>query len=54
MNKSTKACLLSGGIGNPAAAFMTRDRKLPGENFFFEALPVMGGSLGGARDPDRG
>jgi oleate hydratase len=56
MNKQSKAYLLGGGIGSlAAAAFMIRDGKFPGENIsILEAMPIMGGSLDGAGDPDRG
>ena len=56
MNNQSKAYLVGGGIGSmAAAAFLVRDCKLPGENIsILEALPVMGGSLDAAGDPDNG
>ncbi|MBY0233801.1 MAG: oleate hydratase, partial [Burkholderiaceae bacterium] len=53
---SVKAYLLGGGIGSmAAAAFMIRDAKVPGANItIFEASPLMGGSLDGAGDAERG
>jgi oleate hydratase len=56
MNKNIKAYLIGGGIGSlAAAAFMIRDGKMNGENIsILEALPVLGGSLDGAGDPDKG
>ena len=54
MSAKPKAYLVGGGIGSlAAAAFMIRDGNLPGENIsILEAMPVMGGSLDGAGDPD--
>ncbi len=56
MNPTAKAYLIGGGIGSlAAAAFMIRDGGLPGENIsIFEALPVLGGSLDGAGNLERG
>ncbi|MDP3481266.1 MAG: oleate hydratase [Desulfoprunum sp.] len=56
MKTTTKAYLVGGGIGSlAAAAFMIRDGNLPGGNIsILEAAPLMGGSLDGAGDPDRG
>lgn len=56
MNTNSKAYLVGGGIGSlAAAAFMIRDGNLPGENILIlEAAPIMGGSLDGAGDPERG
>jgi len=47
MDKSRKATLIGGGIGNlAAAAFMVRDVGVDGRNItILDALPVMGGSL---------
>ncbi|MEJ6003982.1 oleate hydratase [Paucibacter sp. AS339] len=55
-SSSIKAYLLGGGIGSmAAAAFMIRDAKVPGANItIFEAAPLMGGSLDGAGDAERG
>ncbi len=55
-NLSAKAYLLGGGIGSmAAAAFMIRDAQVPGANItIFEASPLMGGSLDGAGDAERG
>lgn len=51
-----KAYMLGGGIGSlAAAAFMIRDAQVPGANItILEALPLMGGSLDGAGDAERG
>jgi myosin-crossreactive antigen len=51
MRIKPKAYFVGGGIGSlAAAAFMIRDGNLPGENIsIFEALPIPGGSLDGAR-----
>jgi oleate hydratase len=51
-----KAYLIGGGIGSlAAAAFMIRDGGVPGENIsILEAMPVLGGSLDGAGDPEHG
>ena len=56
MNTKLKAYLVGGGIGSlAAAAFMIRDGGLPGENIsILEALPIMGGSLDGAGNPEAG
>lgn len=56
MNTKSKAYLVGGGIGSmAAAAFMIRDGNLPGQNIsILEATPIMGGSLDGAGDPNRG
>ncbi|MFZ6813821.1 oleate hydratase [Undibacterium sp. Rencai35W] len=54
--KNKKAYLLGGGIGSmAAAAFMIRDGKIAGEDIvIFEASPLMGGSLDGAGNAERG
>ena len=56
MNKQRKAYLVGGGIGSlAAAAFMIRDGAMPGANItVFEALPLLGGSLDAAGNPDNG
>lgn len=56
MNETAKAYLIGGGIGSlSAAAFMIRDGGMPGERIsILEALPIVGGSLDGAGDPERG
>ena len=56
MSTKPKAYLVGGGIGSlAAAAFMIRDGNLPGGNIsILEEMPVMGGSLDGAGDPDGG
>ena len=56
MSTTTKAYLVGGGIGSlAAAAFMIRDGKVPGGNIsILEAAPLMGGSLDGAGDAERG
>ena len=56
MNSKRKAYLIGGGIGSlAAAAFMIRDGALPGDRIsILEAGAVMGGSLDGAGDADRG
>ena len=56
MTKDTKAHLVGGGIGSlAAAAFMIRDGGMPGQNItIYEAMPVLGGSLDGAGNPDSG
>jgi oleate hydratase len=53
---NTKAYLLGGGIGSlAAAAFMIRDGKMEGENIsILETLAVLGGSLDGSGDADKG
>jgi oleate hydratase len=50
MNKSGKAFLVGGGIGNlAAAAFLVRDGGVPGENIvILEAAAVLGGALDAA------
>ena len=57
-DKRTKqrAYLVGGGIGSlAAAAFMIRDGGFAGENIsILEASPILGGSLDGAGDPERG
>jgi oleate hydratase len=55
-NATARAYLIGGGIGSlAAAAFMIRDAGLKGENItILEGLPVLGGSLDGAGDPDHG
>lgn len=56
MSEDRKAYLIGGGIGClAAAAFMVRDGGLPGSSItIFEALPVVGGSLDAAGNPDEG
>ena len=56
MSSGTKAYLVGGGIGSlAAAAFLIRDGGFPGQNIsIFEAMPVMGGSLDGTREPVSG
>ena len=56
MNTRPKAHLIGGGIGSlAAAAFLIRDGAIPGANItVYEADPVMGGSLDGARTPHGG
>ena len=56
MNPNSKNYLIGGGIGSmAAAAFMIRDGGVPGENIFIiEAGSLMGGSLDGAGDAERG
>jgi oleate hydratase len=56
MNTNSKAYLVGGGIGSlAAAAFMIRDGGLPGGNIsILEATGIMGGSLDGGGDPERG
>ena len=51
-----KAYFVGGGIGSlAAAAFLIRDGGMPGSRIsILEAGPVMGGSLDGAGDADRG
>ena len=51
-----KAYLVGGGIGAlAAAAFIVRDSDMPAGNItIFESLPVLGGSLDGAGNPDSG
>jgi myosin-crossreactive antigen len=55
-NRDTKVFATGGGIGSlAAAAFMIRDGGLPGANItIYEALPVLGGSLDAAGDPETG
>jgi oleate hydratase len=56
MNTTSKAYLVGGGIGSlAAAAFLIRDGGMPGANIHvMEAGAVMGGSLDGAGDAQRG
>ena len=56
MNDSIKAYLVGGGIGSlSAAAFMIRDAGVSGGNItIFEAMPLVGGSLDGGGDAERG
>ena len=56
MNKQRKAYLVGGGIGSlAAAAFMIRDGSMTGGNItVYEALPLLGGSLDAAGNPDNG
>lgn len=56
MLPTSKAYLVGGGIGSlAAAAFMIRDGAVRGENItILEATPLLGGSLDGAGDPERG
>jgi len=56
MNTHSKAYLVGGGIGSlAAAAFLIRDGGVPGANIsILEAGPLMGGSLDGAGDAERG
>ncbi len=56
MNPRSKAYLIGGGIGSlAAAAFMIRDGGVPGGNIvIMEAGTVLGGSLDGAGDAERG
>ena len=56
MTKMSKAYLIGGGVGSlAAAAFMIRDGNVPGPSItILEAAPVLGGSLDGAGNPDRG
>jgi oleate hydratase len=56
MSVKSKAYFVGGGIGSlAAAAFMIRDGHWPGASIsIFEAEPVLGGSLDGAGDPERG
>jgi oleate hydratase len=51
-----KAYLIGGGIGNlAAAAFMIRDGGIAGEDIcVLESAPVLGGSLDGSGNPERG
>lgn len=55
-SRNRKAFMVGGGIGSMAAAvFMIRDGGIPGSNItIFEALPVSGGSLDGAGNPQDG
>ena len=55
-NRDTKVFAIGGGIGSlAAAAFMIRDGGLPGANItIYEALPVLGGSLDAAGNPETG
>ena len=56
MTEEKNAYLVGGGIGSlAAAAFMIRDGGMPGQNIaIYEMLPVLGGSLDGAGDPENG
>ena len=56
MNPNSKNYLIGGGIGSmAAAAFMIRDGNVAGSDIFIlEANPLMGGSLDGAGDAQRG
>jgi oleate hydratase len=56
MTKNRKAYLVGGGIGSlAAAAFMIRDGGMAAGNItLYEALPVLGGSLDGAGNPEDG
>ena len=56
MNPESKNYLIGGGIGSmAAAAFMIRDGGAAGGNIYIlEANPLMGGSLDGAGDAQRG
>ena len=56
MANDRKAYLVGGGIGSlAAAAFAIRDGGLPGKNItVYEVLPVLGGSLDGAGNPEDG
>ena len=56
MTAIVKAYLIGGGIGSlAAAAFLIRDGGFPGTSIsILEANPVMGGSLDGSADPERG
>ena len=56
MNPESKNYLIGGGIGSmAAAAFMIRDGGVAGGNIYIlEANPLMGGSLDGAGDAQRG
>lgn len=54
--KNGKSYLVGGGIGSlAAAAFIIRDSVMPARNItIFEAMPVLGGSLDGAGNPEDG
>jgi oleate hydratase len=56
MSSTSKAYLVVGGIGSlAAAAFLVRDGGMPGSNIsILEAGPIMGGSLDGSGDAERG
>ena len=56
MPTTCKAYFIGGGIGSlAAAAFLIRDGDMPGANItVLEASPVLGGSLDGAGDAQRG
>jgi oleate hydratase len=56
MTDNRKAYLVGSGIGSLAAAsFMIRDGGMLGENItIYEALPLLGGSLDGAGNPEDG
>jgi oleate hydratase len=55
-NEHRKAYLVGGGIGSlSAVAFMIRDGGMQGKNItIYEAMPILGGSLDGAGNPDDG
>src|SRR5580692_2450768 len=55
-NRDTKVFAIGGGIGSlAAAAFMIRDGGVPSANItIYETLPVLGGSLDAAGDPETG
>ncbi|WP_370677195.1 oleate hydratase [Pleomorphomonas sp. PLEO] len=52
--ETRKAYIVGGGVaGLAAAAFLTDDAGMPGENItIFEKLPVVGGSMDGVRTPN--
>lgn len=56
IDRHSKAHLIGGGIGSLAAAtFLIRDALVPGEHItVYEALPLLGGSLDGAGNPEDG
>ena len=56
MQTTSKAYFIGGGIGSlAAAAFLIRDGDVPGANItVLEASPLLGGSLDGAGDAQRG
>jgi oleate hydratase len=55
-NPERKVFMIGGGIGSlAAAAFLIRDAGVPGGNItIYEALPLLGGSLDGAGNPQDG
>ena len=55
-NRDRKVFMVGGGIGcMAAAAFLIRDAGVPGGNItIYEALPLLGGSLDGAGNPQDG